>query len=90
MVKRYFYLSMAMSARGHSSYRVFLFPWGDRLPSPNPRQAQIDALAARVVTLEGEVKDLKAKLKYMVTNNITGEFASVSGGHIENYLSNTN
>jgi len=68
----------------------FSFHGGDRLPSPNPQQAQIDALAARVVTLEGEVKDLKAKLKYMVTNNITGEFASVSGGHIENYLSNTN
>ena len=65
------------------------FHGGDRLPSPNPQQAQIDALAARVVTLEGEVKELKAKLKYMVTDSITGEFASVSGGHIENYLSNT-
>ncbi len=40
------------------------FHGGDKLPSPAPVQAQIDALAARIATLEGEVQGLKAKLKY--------------------------
>jgi len=43
----------------------FSFHGGDRLPSPNPVQSQIDALTARIATLEGEVQGLKTKLKYM-------------------------
>jgi len=41
------------------------FHGGDKLPSPDPLQAQIDALAARIATLEGQVQGLKAKLNYM-------------------------
>jgi outer membrane murein-binding lipoprotein Lpp len=64
------------------------FHGGDKLPSPDPLQAQIDALAARIATLEGQVQGLKAKLKYMSAEGTDAIFEECNV-HVRNGLGYT-